>query len=99
MNNNQDYFNILRKIDKRPKSTQRELAGELGFSLGKLNYCLKSLKNKGLVKITNFKKNPNKINYIYVLTPKGISEKTKLTLNFMKTKIKEYEELKKEIGK
>lgn len=99
MNNNQDHFNILRKIDKRPKSTQRELAGELGFSLGKLNYCLKSLKNKGLVKITNFKKNPNKINYIYVLTPKGISEKTKLTLNFMKTKIKEYEELKKEIGK
>ena len=99
MNNNQDHFNVLRKIDKSPKSTQRELAGELGFSLGKLNYCLKSLKNKGLVKITNFKKNPNKINYIYVLTPKGISEKTKLTLNFMKTKMKEYEELKKEIGK
>ena len=99
MNNNQDHFNILRKIDKKPKSTQRELAEELGFSLGKLNYCLKSLKNKGLVKITNFKKNPNKLNYIYVLTPKGISEKTKLTLNFMKTKMKEYEELKKEVEK
>ncbi len=99
MSNNQDHFNVLRKINKKPKSTQRELAEELGFSLGKLNYCLKSLKNKGLVKITNFKKNPNKINYIYVLTPKGISEKTKLTLNFMKTKMKEYEELKKEIGK
>jgi len=99
MNNNQDHFNILRKINKKPKSTQRELAEELGFSLGKLNYCLKSLKNKGLVKITNFKKNPNKINYIYVLTPKGISEKTKLTLNFMKTKMKEYEELKNEVEK
>ena len=69
----------------------------MGFSLGKLNYCLKSLKNKGLVKIENFKKNPHKINYIYVLTPKGISQKTKLTLNFMKLKMKEYDELKKEI--
>jgi len=97
MNNNQDHFNILRKINKKPKSTQRELAEELGFSLGKLNYCLKSLKNKGLVKITNFKKNPNKINYIYILTPKGIREKTKLTLNFMKRMIKEYDTLKKEI--
>ena len=99
MNDNQDHFNVLRKINSRPKSSQRELAEELGFSLGKLNYCLKSLKEKGFVKIKNFKKNPNKINYIYVLTPKGISEKTKLTINFMKRKMKEYDELKKEIGK
>ena len=56
MNDNQDHFNVLRKIDNRPKSTQRELAEELGFSLGKLNYCLQSLKDKGLVKIKNFKK-------------------------------------------
>ena len=97
MNDNQDHFNVLRKINSRPKSTQRELAEELGFSLGKLNYCLKSLKEKGFVKIKNFKKNPNKINYIYVLTPKGISEKTKLTVNFMKRKMKEYDELKKEL--
>ena len=97
MNDNQDHFNVLRKINSRPKSTQRELAEELGFSLGKLNYCLKSLKEKGFVKIKNFKKNPNKINYIYVLTPKGISEKTKLTINFMKRKMKEYDELKKEL--
>jgi len=67
--------------------------------LGKLNYCIKALKSKGLIKIENFKKNPNKINYIYVLTPKGIAEKTKLTMNFMKRKMKEYEELKKEVGK
>ena len=99
MNNNQDHFNVLRKIKSKPKSTQRELANELGFSLGKLNYCLNSLKVKGLIKMRNFKKNPNKINYIYVLTPKGIAAKTKLTLNFMKQKMKEYDELKKEIQK
>ena len=63
----------------------------------KLNYCLKSLKDKGLIKIENFKKNPKKINYIYMLTPKGISAKTKLTINFMKRKMREYDELKKEI--
>ena len=97
MDNNQDHFNVLRKIQQKPESSQRELAEDLGFSLGKLNYCLKALKVKGLVKIKNFKKNPNKINYIYVLTPKGIVEKTSLTLNFMKRKIREYDELKKEL--
>ncbi len=97
MKDEQDHFNVLRKIQKNPDSTQRELAYELGFSLGKLNYCLTALKNKGLVKINNFKKNPNKIGYIYVLTPKGIALKTKLTLNFMKKKMKEFDELKKEI--
>ena len=98
MENNQDHFDILRKIQKKPNSTQRELAVELGFSLGKLNYCLKALQSKGLVKIKNFKKNPNKINYFYVLTPAGIAAKTKLTLNFMKRKMREYDELKKELG-
>tara|TARA_B100000945_G_C20285552_1_gene550824 strand:+ start:440 stop:736 length:297 start_codon:yes stop_codon:yes gene_type:complete len=97
MKNKQDQFNVLRKISNKPNSTQRELANELGFSLGKLNYCLKALKDKGLVKINNFKKNKNKINYIYILTPKGISTKTKLTLNFMKIKMKEYDELHREI--
>ena len=97
MDDNQDHFNVLRKIQQRPESSQRELAEDLGFSLGKLNYCLKALKVKGLVKIKNFKKNPNKLNYIYILTPKGVSEKTKLTLNFMKRKIKEYDELKREV--
>ena len=99
MSDNQDHFNVLRKINSKPKSTQRELAEVLGFSLGKLNYCLKALKNKGLIKIKNFEKNPNKLNYIYVLTPRGISEKTKVTMNFMKRKMKEYDELKKEINK
>lgn len=94
---NQDYFNVLRKIKNNPNSTQRELARQLGISLGKINYCINSLKNKGLVKIRNFKKNPNKIGYIYVLTPKGLSMKTQLTLNFMKRKMIEYDELKAEI--
>jgi EPS-associated MarR family transcriptional regulator len=99
MKNEQDHFDILRRIQKKPKSSQRELAEELGFSLGKLNYCLKALQEKGLVKIENFKKNPQKLNYIYVLTPEGISKKTKLTLNFMKRKMREYDELKNELKK
>ena len=92
-----DNFEILRKISKKPHLSQREMSKELGFSLGKLNYCLKGLKKKGLIKIKNFKQNKNKINYLYILTPKGIAQKTKLTVNFMKRKMKEYEELKKEI--
>ena len=97
MKDKQDHFNVLRKINTKPESTQRELAEELGFSLGKLNYCLRALKTKGLIKMKNFEKNTNKINYIYVLTPRGIAEKTKLTLNFMKRKMREYDELKKEM--
>tara|TARA_B100001964_G_C14214190_1_gene591906 strand:+ start:725 stop:1054 length:330 start_codon:yes stop_codon:yes gene_type:complete len=96
---NQDHFNVMREIQKRPQTSQRDLAQQLGFSLGKLNYCLKALRQKGLIKIKNFEKNPDKLNYIYVLTPKGISEKTKLTINFMKRKMKEYDELKKEMEK
>ena len=96
---NLDYFEVLRKIDKKPEATQRELAQELGFSLGKLNYCLKALKQKGLIKIKNFEKNPKKINYFYILTPTGLATKTRLTLNFMKRKMKEYDELKSEIEK
>lgn len=92
--NNEEQFEILRKIAKKPESSQRQLAKELGISLGKLNYCLKELRQKGLVKIKNFKKNPNKINYLYVLTPHGISSKTKMTINFMKRKLMEYDELK-----
>tara|TARA_B100001093_G_C26319453_1_gene797003 strand:+ start:373 stop:669 length:297 start_codon:yes stop_codon:yes gene_type:complete len=92
-----DQFDVLRKIQKKPDSSQRELAKDLGISLGKLNYCLKALQSKGLVKIKNFKKNPKKLNYLYVLTPKGIAEKTRLTLNFMKKKMDEYNELKDEM--
>ena len=99
MKNTQDHLEILRKIQKKPDSSQRELAKELDFSLGKLNYCLKALQSKGFVKIKNFNKNPNKLNYFYILTPKGITEKTKLTVNFMRSKMQEYDELKKELKK
>ena len=92
-----EHFEILRKMTKKPESTQRELAEDLGMSLGKLNYCLKALQSKGLIKLENFKKNPKKVNYLYILTPKGLAEKSKLTINFMKRKMRENDELKKEL--
>ena len=98
MKNEQDHFEVLRKIQKKPEASQRKLAQELGFSLGKLNYCLKALQKTGYLKLQNFQKQSNKINYLqYVITPKGIAERTKLTINFMKRKMKEYGELKKEL--
>jgi len=97
MKDNPDHLEILRKINSKPNFTQRELAKELGFSLGKLNYCINALKNKGLLKIGNFRRSKNKIGYVHILTPKGISTKTKLTISFMKKKMKEYDELKKEL--
>ena len=98
MKNDPDQFNVLRKINSNPNISQRDLANELNLSLGKINYCLKALKSKGLVKIQNFNKSKNKMGYAYILTPRGISEKTKITINFMKRKMEEYEELKKEIN-
>ena len=98
MDDNQDHFNVMREIQKHPKTSQRDLAQNLGFSLGKLNYCLKELQKKGWVKIENFKKKDNKISYLkYIITPKGISYRTKLTIDFMKKKMKEYDELKQEL--
>ena len=97
MQDDQDHFNILRTLDKVENPTQRLLADKLGFSLGKLNYCLVALKKKGLIKISNFEKNPKKLKYIYILTPRGITYRAKLTINFMKLKIREYERLKKEM--
>ena len=98
MKNREDNFQLLRKIQKKPESSQRELAEELRFSLGKLNYCFKELKKKGLIKINNFKRSNKKINYIYVLTLRGIDHRIKLTIKFMQKKIKEYGELKSEIN-
>ena len=98
MSFNPDQFDVLRKISKKPNANQRKLAKELGFSLGKINYCLNALKEKGLIKMKNFVNNPSKLNYGYVLTPKGVTQKTKLTFYFMKMKLKEYEELKKEVN-
>jgi len=97
MKDNQEQFEVLRKVSKKPNASQRELASELNISLGKINYILNELKKKGLVKISNFKKNKNKSSYFYLLTPKGIANKSKLTIEFMKRKMREYDELKKEI--
>ena len=93
----EEHFQILRKIGKKERSSQRKLAKELGFSLGKLNYCLKELKKKGFIKVKNFSKSEKKFNYLYMLTPSGFSMKKTLTLNFMKRKMREYDELKSEI--
>ena len=95
----ENNYKVLKEIQNNPNTSQRKLAKEVGFSLGKLNYCLKALQQKGLIKIDNFKKNPNKISYVYILTPKGIKKKAKLTMNFMIRKMKEYDELKKELKK
>ena len=104
MKEDQEYLEILRKINKDPRSSQRVLSKDLGMSLGKLNYCLNALKKKGIIKIQNFKKNKNRFNpksknnYFYLITPKGISLKTKLTINFMKRKMKEDDDLKNELN-
>lgn len=95
----EEYYRLLKKIDSDPNLSQRDLSDELDMSLGKINYCLRALKNKGLIKINNFKKNKNKINYLYVLTPKGIMQKTDITIKFMRLKMKEYDELKRELEK
>lgn len=99
MNENLDHFEILRKIKKKPETSQREMAKELGFSLGKLNYCLKELQKKGFIKFQNFTNKKNKSLYLqkYILTPKGIKFRIDLTIKFMRKKIIEYEELQKEI--
>ena len=95
---NIDHLNVLRKIQMKPNTSQRELAEDLGVSLGKLNYCIRELRKKGLIKLENFQNQTNKISYLkYLITPKGIAERTKLTINFMKRKMKEYDELKEEL--
>jgi EPS-associated MarR family transcriptional regulator len=92
------HFRLLHLLEEDPDLTQRELAQKLGISLGGVNYCLKALIEIGHIKVKNFRKNPNKAIYLYLLTPQGIAEKTKLTRGFLKRKIFEYQTLKKEIG-
>ncbi len=91
------HFRVLHLLEEDPSLTQRELAESLGISLGGVNYCLKALIDVGHIKVTNFKKNPDKSVYLYFLTPKGIAEKAKLTAGFLKRKIAEYQALKQEI--
>lgn len=91
------HLKVLRHIEANPEITQRELALELGVSLGKANYCLKALIEKGLIKANNFKNSANKRAYLYVLTPKGIETKTRISVRFLQRKIEEYEALRQEI--
>ena len=97
MNNKDIRLDLLRKLEDNPNYTQRELSKEMGVSLGKVNYCMKKLIEKGWVKLSNFNNNKDKVSYIYLLTPKGIEKKAKLTIEFLKTKIKEYQILQEEI--
>jgi EPS-associated MarR family transcriptional regulator len=98
MNNQDIRLDLLRKLESNPNFTQRELSREVGVSLGKVNYCMKKLTEKGLIKLTNFTHNPNKMGYAYLLTPSGIEEKSRLIFSFLKKKNVEYEVLKKEIN-
>ncbi len=91
------HFRVLHLLEEEPTLTQRELAQKLGISLGGVNYCLKALIEIGHIKAGNFQRNPNKMSYIYLLTPEGITKKTKLAAEFIKRKMAEYESLKKEI--
>ena len=99
MNNKDIHLDLLRKLESNPEYTQRKLSQEMGVSLGKINYCMKKLTEKGWVKLTNFSHNSNKVGYIYLLTPKGIEQKARLTVAFLKIKMAEYEMLKEEISK
>jgi EPS-associated MarR family transcriptional regulator len=91
------HLKVLRSIEDNPEITQRELAKNLGVSLGKANYCLKALIDRGLVKANNFKNSKHKAAYAYLLTPRGLEEKTKITVRFLKQRMEEYEHLKQEI--
>ena len=91
-------FRVLRLLEENPDLTQRELAEKLGISVGGLNYCLKALKERGLVKMRNFAHSKNKFGYVYMLTPSGIVEKAKITHRFLQRKMDEYESLRAEIN-
>jgi len=95
--NDEIRYKLLKLLERDPEMSQRDLASSLGISLGKTNYCLQALTEKGWVKVQNFKRNPNKRKYIYILTPKGIEEKANVTRHFLKRKLAEYDELKIDI--
>lgn len=91
------YFRVLRLLESRPDASQREIAEELGVSLGAINYCVKALINKGHIKLANFKASKNKLGYVYVLTPEGIAHRAQLAAGFIKRKIAEFEAITAEI--
>lgn len=90
-------YKLLKLLEPNPQLSQRQVAQELGISLGKVNYCLKALVDRGWVKVTNFKSSRNKSAYMYLLTPRGFEEKARVTARFLQIKIREYEALRDEI--
>ena len=92
-------YRILKLLESNPTASQRDIARELGVSLGRVNFCLQALVEKGLIKVNNFRKNESKRVYLYYLTPKGMQEKTKVTVRFLKAKLDEYENLKLEVAR
>lgn len=97
MSSDEMHYKLLRLIEANPEMSQRDAARELGISLGKVNYCLQALMRKGLVKAANFKNSQNKAAYIYLLTQRGLKQKTSLTMHFLQIKMQEYERLRAEI--
>lgn len=92
-----DLFMLLRAVDENPQMTQRDMSFSIGLSLGKINYLIRMLIEKGFIKAENFKNSKHKIAYLYFLTPSGLEEKAKITYHFLKRKMAEYEKLEKEI--
>jgi EPS-associated MarR family transcriptional regulator len=90
-------YKILNRLEANPEISQRELAGELGISLGRVNFCVQALIEKGLIKANNFRSSKNKKGYAYLLTPRGIEEKARITVQFLKIKLAEHEALTREI--
>ena len=99
MNKRDIRLDLLRRLESNPEYTQRELSKEMKVSLGKVNYCMKKLTERGFLKLTNFSHSSNKMVYTYLLTPQGIEQKARLTTSFLKTKIEEFEMLRDEISK
>jgi EPS-associated MarR family transcriptional regulator len=97
--NDETHYRLLKLIETNPAMSQRDLADAMGVSLGKINYCMRAVIARGLVKVKNFTANPNKRAYAYYLTPKGMEEKTRVTTRFLASKMREYEELKREIAR
>jgi len=95
--NTEIRYRLLKLLENNPNLTQRQMAEKMGLSLGKFNYCLKELAKKGIVKIERFTTSDNKAGYVYLLTPRGINEKARITASFLKRKLDEYKEIKQEI--
>ncbi len=92
-------YNLIKILSQETNLTQRDMAKKIGISLGKVNYCVSELAKKGFIEINRFKVSKNKIRYFYILTPRGVEEKSRLTLSFLKRKVSEYEEIKHQIRK